>query len=378
MIDVTHNADNRRSGHHLVIGILDVILYELGDHIDLLLLLAEDLIINSDVLCILVGDLCVQGNHLALHEELLDDFSGLDAHLVCEILDGDHLRNRDGLDLLLYRLHNLRLDERALAGLLLVGNLIGSLVGLLCRILVLLTVVPVTLCCLCLLVIEILISEGLSGYRLMRYAVLCWLRSDIDGWCSTCACRTSRAETGTCRTLTRSLLTIAVAEWTAALRTIPASLTVAIAERSLLTIAVAEGTATLWTIPASLTVTIPEGACSLRTIAEAATTLWTLCRTCRTLCGRLCLLFLRMLCEGLCGSGSLRSFFCCLPCCLFLCGLACSLCSCLLGLLTLLDLIELLQRRHTCSSRWQRTTIRAELPCRLLCLLRLPCALRCV
>ena len=197
MIDVTHNADDRRSGDHLVIGVLDVILYELGDDIDLLLLLAEDLIINRDVLCILVGDLCVQGNHLTLHKELLDDFSRLDAHLVRKILDGDHLRNRDGLDLLLYRLHNLRLDERALAGLLLVGDLIGSLVGLLCRILVLLTVVPVPLCCLCLLVIEILISEGLSGHRLMRYAVLSRLRSDIDGWCSTCACRTSRTETGT-------------------------------------------------------------------------------------------------------------------------------------------------------------------------------------
>ena len=375
MIDVTHNADNRRSGHHLVIGVLDVILYELGDDIDLLLLLAENLVIYGDVLCILVGDLCIQGNHLALHEELLDDFSGLDAHLVREILDGDYLRDRDGLDLLLYRLDNLRLDECTLAGLLLVGNLIGSLVGLLCRILVLLTGVPVTLCCLCLLVIEILISEGLSGYRLMCYAVLCRLRSDIDGWCSTC--RTSRTEAGTCRTLTRSLLAIAVAEWTAALWTIPASLTITIAERSLLTIAITEGTATLRTIPASLTVTITGGACPLRTITEAAATLWTLCRTCRTLCGRLRLLFLRMLCEGLRGCGCLCSFFRGLPCSLFLCRLPCRLCSRLLGLLTLLDLIELLQRRHTCGSRWQRTTIRAGLPCRLLCLLRLPCALRC-
>ena len=34
MIDVTHNADDRRSGNHLVIGVLDVILYELGDDID--------------------------------------------------------------------------------------------------------------------------------------------------------------------------------------------------------------------------------------------------------------------------------------------------------------------------------------------------------
>jgi len=92
----------------------------------------------------------------------------------------------------------------------------------------------------------------------MRYAVLSRLRSDIDGWCSTCACRTSRTETGACRTLTRSLLTIAVAEWTAALRTITASLAVTIAERSLLTIAIPEGTATLWTITASLTVTVTE------------------------------------------------------------------------------------------------------------------------
>ena len=211
----------------------------------------------------------------------------------------------------------------------------------------------------------------------MRYAVLSRLRSDIDGWCSTCACRTSRTETGTCRTLTRSLLTIAVAEWTAALRTITASLAVTITERSLLTIAITEGTATLWTITASLTVTVTEGACPLRTITEAAGTLWALCRTCRALCGWLRLRFLRMLCEGLRGCGCLCSFFRRLTCGLFLCCLPCRLCSRLLGLLPLLDLIELLQRCYACGSRWQRTTIRAGLPCRLLCLLQLPCALRC-
>ncbi len=377
MIDVTHNADNRRSGHHLVVGILDVILYELGDDIDLLLLLAENVIIYGDVFCILVGNLCVQGNHLALHEELLDDLCGLDAHLIRQILDGDYLRNRDGLDLLLYRLDNLRLDERALAGLLLVGNLIGSLVGLLCRILVLLTVVPVTLCCLCLLVIEILVSEGLSGHRLMRYAVLCRLRSDIDRRCSTCACRTSRTETGTCRTLPRSLLAIPVAEWTAALRTITASLTITITERSLLTIAIAEAATTLRAITASLAVTITEGTVALWTITEAAATLWTLCRTSRTFCRRLRLLFLRMLCEGLCSRSSLRRFLGRLACSLFLCCLTCSLCSRLLGLLTLLDLVKLLQRSDTCGSRWQRTTVRAGLTCRLLGRL-LSCPLRCV
>ena len=118
MIDVTHDADNRRSRDELLIRILDIILYKLGNDIDLLFLLAEDIVIHGDVLSVFIGELCVQGHHLALHKELLNDVGRLHLHLIGEILQRDHFRNRDCLDLFFNRRLYLRLNERALAGLL--------------------------------------------------------------------------------------------------------------------------------------------------------------------------------------------------------------------------------------------------------------------
>src|SRR5699024_6909725 len=50
--------------------------------------------------CIVV-DLLIYCDDLALHEQFLDDSGRNNFHLVSQLLDGQHFRNNDGLDLLL-------------------------------------------------------------------------------------------------------------------------------------------------------------------------------------------------------------------------------------------------------------------------------------
>ena len=83
-------------------------------------------------------------------------------HLVRELLDGDRLRKRDGLDRLLHRLHILRPDEGASSRLLaLVLQLIVPLIGLRRAVFILLSVAPVLLGKAGLLGLEALISIAL-------------------------------------------------------------------------------------------------------------------------------------------------------------------------------------------------------------------------
>ena len=162
MVNVTHYADYRRSGYHILFLVFDIILNKLGDYIYLLFHLAKNIVINCDILGFFIGKLGIESYHLALHKELLDDVGRLLLHLVRKILDGDNLRDCDGLDLFLNRLNNFRLDKCTLSGLLLACcHLIVSLVRLLCSVLVLLTIGTISLGCLSSLIIKILISEVL-------------------------------------------------------------------------------------------------------------------------------------------------------------------------------------------------------------------------
>ena len=146
MIDMSHDNHNRRPRAKILLRIRLRILDELRDDIDLLLLLAEDIVVDRDVLRLLVAKLRIERHHLSFEEELFDDLGGLLLHLVRELLDGDRLRKRDGLDRLLHRLHILRPDEGASSRLLtLVLQLIVPLIGLRRTVLILLSVAPVLL-----------------------------------------------------------------------------------------------------------------------------------------------------------------------------------------------------------------------------------------
>ena len=114
MVNVSHDADNRRSGNHILLVLL-ILLQKLLDHIDLDFLLTDDVVFNGDALRFLIGDLLIQRHDLAFHKQLLDDSCSRNLHLVGKVLDGDVVREGDHLDLLLFRLclHRLGLDEPA-------------------------------------------------------------------------------------------------------------------------------------------------------------------------------------------------------------------------------------------------------------------------
>ena len=70
MVNVTHDTDNRRSFHQILLVLL-VLLQELLDHIDLDFLLTEDVIFHRNVFSVLVGDFLIHRNDLSLEEQLL-------------------------------------------------------------------------------------------------------------------------------------------------------------------------------------------------------------------------------------------------------------------------------------------------------------------
>ena len=70
MVNMTHDTDNRRSLHQILLVLL-VLLQELLDHIDLDFLLAEDVIFHRNVFCVLIGDFLVHSNDFSLKEQLL-------------------------------------------------------------------------------------------------------------------------------------------------------------------------------------------------------------------------------------------------------------------------------------------------------------------
>ena len=99
MVNVSHDTDDRGPLDHILF-VLVVFLQEFFDHVDLFLLLTEDIIIHGDGLGFLIRDFAVDGHDLARQEELLNDLRGLQVHFFRQLTDGELLRDLDGLDLL--------------------------------------------------------------------------------------------------------------------------------------------------------------------------------------------------------------------------------------------------------------------------------------
>ena len=113
VIDMSHHADNRRTGDKRIFRIL-CILQKLGNQILLFLMLAQNVVIHCDILCFLVCQLLVQRHHFSLQEKLLDQRGWLKLHLVGKIAKCENIRQRDGLDLFfLHGCNRLRFVECA-------------------------------------------------------------------------------------------------------------------------------------------------------------------------------------------------------------------------------------------------------------------------
>ena len=113
VVNVTHDDNNRRTGHHLV-RIFIVLTEQLLDNIYFLLARAENLVLERNLLCLFIGNLGIHRVHLALGKELLDEIRSGALHHLCEFTDGEGVRKNQLLDFLFYLLglRLLRHDER--------------------------------------------------------------------------------------------------------------------------------------------------------------------------------------------------------------------------------------------------------------------------
>ena len=101
MVNVSHYTDNGRTLNHLAC-ILFIFLKKFLYNIDNNFLLTQDIKLDSYLFCLLVAYLLINGNYLALQEQLLNDDRRLHLHLIGKILDGKRLGKGDDLDLLLF------------------------------------------------------------------------------------------------------------------------------------------------------------------------------------------------------------------------------------------------------------------------------------
>ena len=72
MIDMTHDADDRGTRNEILL-FLFVFLQKLGDHIDLLLRLGDNIVLQGNFLGLLIVDLLVYRIHFAFHKEIFDN-----------------------------------------------------------------------------------------------------------------------------------------------------------------------------------------------------------------------------------------------------------------------------------------------------------------
>ncbi len=101
MIYMTHYADNGRSLNQRILRILGIP-QKLLDNVDLLLRLADNIILYSDIFCLLIGKVRVYRIYLALHEKLFNKSCGRNLHLRCQLSKSDGLRQNNGLYNLFY------------------------------------------------------------------------------------------------------------------------------------------------------------------------------------------------------------------------------------------------------------------------------------
>ena len=101
MVDVTHYADDRRTGHQFAF-IIFFLTEKFTDHVFLFFRFGDDLVVHRDLLRFFKRDLMIYGQHFAGQEHFLDDGGCLDVHLLRKVADRDALRKTDlGHDLLL-------------------------------------------------------------------------------------------------------------------------------------------------------------------------------------------------------------------------------------------------------------------------------------
>ena len=124
MVNVTHNADYRRSGNHIGL-ILFLFFQKLPDHVYLFFRLCDNVIAQSNFLCLFKVDLMVYCYHGSFHKELFHNYRGLHFHSLCKLTDGHFLRKSDLLDLRLL-LFLLRLRSRLLKGFRKSGHVSSS------------------------------------------------------------------------------------------------------------------------------------------------------------------------------------------------------------------------------------------------------------
>ena len=125
VIDMTHDADNRRSYCQILLCLI-LFLKEFLNDVYLFFLLTDNLIINCNIFCVLKGNLRVNRHNLPLQEQLLNNCGRLQLHLISQFLDGKGFGNGNHLDLFFHSLLYLlfRLDKAPCFVLILYSRLI--------------------------------------------------------------------------------------------------------------------------------------------------------------------------------------------------------------------------------------------------------------
>ena len=94
MVNVTHNADNRRSGNHC--GFVFLFFFQkFFDNIYFFFRFCNDIVVKCDFLCFFEINLMVYSYHDAFHKELLNNYRRLHLHCFCKLADCHFLRKSD-------------------------------------------------------------------------------------------------------------------------------------------------------------------------------------------------------------------------------------------------------------------------------------------
>ena len=99
MVNVSHNADNRRTFHHQAFIFL-ILFQEFFDYIHDLFLLTQNIKFHCDLFSSIVINLLIYRNNFSLQEQLLYDHRRNNLHLVGKFFDRKNFWNHDLLDLL--------------------------------------------------------------------------------------------------------------------------------------------------------------------------------------------------------------------------------------------------------------------------------------
>ena len=116
VVYMAHDTDNRRSGDHILFGILFFAKQFLND-IDFLFFLAEDVVVKRDLFRLVILHFAVRSHDLTSQEQLLDDLRRIHMHGFSQFSDRELLGNSDRLDLLLDSSFHLFLRADELSGL---------------------------------------------------------------------------------------------------------------------------------------------------------------------------------------------------------------------------------------------------------------------